>query len=56
MRVVFLYFHHIFLYYFLKNEKNATQATKMLRDVYADKVLQKRQCRRWFVKFSSGDY
>ena len=49
------YFLHIFLFYFRK-EKNAAQAAKNLRDVYAEEAIKDRQCRNWFDKFRSGDF
>ena len=49
------HYRHILLFY-LRKEKNASQAHKKLRAVYGDEALKERQCQNWFDKFRSGDF
>ncbi|UYV73155.1 hypothetical protein LAZ67_10001980 [Cordylochernes scorpioides] len=37
-------------------KKSATEAHRMLEEVYGDHALSKWQCYRWFKKFQSGDF
>ncbi|UYV71396.1 hypothetical protein LAZ67_8002973 [Cordylochernes scorpioides] len=37
-------------------KKSATEAHRMLEEVYSDHALSKSQCYRWFKKFQSGDF
>ncbi|UYV79139.1 GK5 [Cordylochernes scorpioides] len=37
-------------------KKSATEAYRMLEEVYSDHALSKSQCYRWFKKFQSGDF
>ncbi|UYV66246.1 hypothetical protein LAZ67_4000972 [Cordylochernes scorpioides] len=37
-------------------KKSATEAHRMLEEVYGDHALSKSQCYRWFKKFQSGDF
>ncbi|UYV78512.1 hypothetical protein LAZ67_16001829 [Cordylochernes scorpioides] len=37
-------------------KKSATEAHRMLEEVYSDHPLSKSQCYRWFKKFQSGDF
>ncbi|UYV61859.1 SETMAR [Cordylochernes scorpioides] len=37
-------------------EKSATEAHRMLEEVYSDHALSKSQCYSWFKKFQSGDF
>ncbi|UYV78809.1 hypothetical protein LAZ67_16002855 [Cordylochernes scorpioides] len=37
-------------------KKSATEAHRMLEEVYGDHALSKSQCNRWFKKFQSGDF
>ncbi|UYV75101.1 SIM2 [Cordylochernes scorpioides] len=37
-------------------KKSATEAHRMLEEVYGDHALRKSQCYRWFKKFQSGDF
>ncbi|UYV60845.1 hypothetical protein LAZ67_1002584 [Cordylochernes scorpioides] len=37
-------------------KKGATEAHRMLEEVYSDHALSKSQCYRWFKKFQSGDF
>ncbi|UYV63088.1 SLC25A3 [Cordylochernes scorpioides] len=37
-------------------KKSATEAHRMLEEVYGDPALSKSQCYRWFKKFQSGDF
>ncbi|UYV74417.1 hypothetical protein LAZ67_11003497 [Cordylochernes scorpioides] len=37
-------------------KKSATEAHRMLEEVYSDHALNKSQCYRWFKKFQSGDF
>ncbi|UYV70208.1 UBE2G1 [Cordylochernes scorpioides] len=37
-------------------KKSATEAHRMLEEVYCDHALSKSQCYRWFKKFQSGDF
>ena len=41
------HFRHMLLFYFRKG-KNATQAAKMLRNMYGEEAFKDRQCRKWF--------
>ncbi|UYV63681.1 SETMAR [Cordylochernes scorpioides] len=37
-------------------KKSATEAHRMIEEVYSDHALSKSQCYRWFKKFQSGDF
>ncbi|UYV77264.1 hypothetical protein LAZ67_15000282 [Cordylochernes scorpioides] len=37
-------------------KKSASEAHRMLEEVYSDHALSKSQCYRWFKKFQSGDF
>ncbi|UYV83687.1 hypothetical protein LAZ67_23002073 [Cordylochernes scorpioides] len=37
-------------------KKSASEAHRMLEEVYGDHALSKSQCYRWFKKFQSGDF
>ncbi|UYV66719.1 hypothetical protein LAZ67_4002666 [Cordylochernes scorpioides] len=37
-------------------KKSATEAHRMLEEIYGDHALSKSQCYRWFKKFQSGDF
>ncbi|UYV74015.1 hypothetical protein LAZ67_11001841 [Cordylochernes scorpioides] len=37
-------------------KRSATEAHRMLEEVYGDHALSKSQCYRWFKKFQSGDF
>lgn len=46
---------HCMLYEFKKGT-SAAQATRNICDVYGNDALDGRKCRRWFAKFSSGNF
>ena len=50
-----IHFRHLMLFYYQKS-KNVTQTTNKIYAVYGESVLVERTIRKWFAKFSAGDF
>jgi len=50
-----LFFRHVSFYYF-DLKKTATEAHRLLSEVYDDETPSKRICRVWFEHFRNGDF
>ena len=50
-----LHIRHCMLYHFHEGI-NALQATKAIRSVYGEDALNERTCKKWFARFTAGDF
>ena len=50
-----LHIRHCMLYHFHEGI-NALQATKAIRSVYGEDALNQRTCKKWFARFTAGDF